>query len=230
VYDKERETMKATHKKRAGALAVLVTLLGTAAFFLGSGAADANTFPCSETEGQDIWVNAAGTYAGVDPGGGNVGWVWVCVAPTGGEASQRWVVFTPLDPGPGGPGVAVRVGGCTGIVPGDPFPYGCTYLVEPTGVDTDPTTSIEPPTDGDGVTGAGVGTGACVYVNSTTPTACPLGGTLVGLAVAENDVQPVPGKTAVDPNASPQKLVTVTVGSTTVSEDVPISSHCIGIC
>jgi len=217
--------------KRAGIVVLASALLGAAALTMGAGTAGAHTFPCSETDNQDIYVNAAGTYAGVDPGGGNIGWVWVCAAPTGGASNQSWVVVTTHDPSSGGPGGVVQVGGCTGVVPGDPFPYGCTYLVEPTGVDPNLTPTVDPPTpvDGNNVVGGGIDGNPCVYANDTSP-ACPFGGRVVGVFVAENDVQPVPGKVAIDPNASSQPLVTVTVGPTNLPVDFPIPTHCIGIC
>src|SRR5688572_6106067 len=178
-------------EKRRAAVAALVALLGATALFLGASGAGASSYPCSDTDGQDLSANLAGTYAGVDPGGANGGWVWVCAAPTGGEGSQRWVVVTTGDPGGAGTGVAVQAGGCTGVVGGDPFGPGCTYLLKPTGAEVDASALAEPNGlgGGDG-TGGVVGTpGTCTYVDGSTD--CGSSGHLVDVTVAEGDLPEV---------------------------------------
>lgn len=210
--------MKFIDKRRAGVFAVLAALIGAVALFFGAGSANANSYPCSETEGQDIWVNAAGTYAGVDPGGDATGWLWACVAPTGGEANQKWVVVTAGDPGGGGPGATVQSSGCTGVVPGDPAWPGCTWLLKPTGADTNPTTVADAPGDSNGKTGGSVGAGTCVYANSTTPN-CPFGGlSIAGATFAEGDA-------SVGTHLNPGGCVTVAGGCvTTVPSGVGVSA------
>jgi hypothetical protein len=239
--------MTSARSRRAAVVATLTTLAGAASLVAGVGRADARSYPCSETDfPEDIWVESSGaTYVGVDPvthndpANGPNG-AWVCFAATGGEAHQNYVAVMAHQPraGNSSPGVGVDIQGCGPFVPhlsseqGYWPSCGTTYVLAPTGAEVAPTTSLDPPNDTNGVTGAAVGVGSdtCVYVNSTTPASCPVSGNLVGVAVAQDDVRPVPGKTAIDPNASSPKLVTVTAGPVTVSEDVPTSSHCIGIC
>jgi hypothetical protein len=187
-------------------VAGLVAMLASAALFF-AGTANANTYPCSETEGQDAWANVRGTYVGVDPGNDPIGgWYWACVSPTGGEANQKWAVVTLYDPANSAPGAAVVAGGCTGV-PGDPFPPGCSYLLKPTGAEVDPvtSTSLSGPSPS---ASAGSGAGTCVHANGSST--CP-GPTLVGATVAPGDL--------------PQPTAT---GGTNVCVGVQVGATCLG--
>jgi hypothetical protein len=184
--------MKFLHDRRtAGVLALLSATIGAAALFFGIAPAHAG-YPCNDQPApQDTHVNISNeVFVGVDTNPGVFSnWVWVCAGAPGGEGNQRFVVVTAADPsGGGGPGMTVQSGGCTGVVGGQGFPPGCTYLVRPVGFDTSPWTGVDLPADGNGVTGAGAGTGTCLWLESTSAT-CPFGGVTIATAsVAEGDV------------------------------------------
>lgn len=179
--------------KRAGVLAVIGTTIGAAALVFGPGAAHAG-YPCND-QGvpSDVAITTnGGTFVGLDtpstaPNDPRL--VFACVAPTGGESNQKWVAVMASDPSGGAPGAVMEAGGCTGVVPGDPFALGCTYLLKPTGAEAAaPATS----TTTSGATPGGstaTGSGTCVYVNGTTPRPelCPGSANVAGVNVATGD-------------------------------------------
>lgn len=180
-------------RKRAGVIAVATGLLGAAALFFGMGAANA-AYPCNDDSApQDTTVNVNNqTFVGVDTnlttGSPTTPWVWACAAATGGEGNQRFVVVT-ANPSSPTTGYTVQAGGCTGVVGGDPYGPGCTYLLKSTGADVgNPATSLT--TSGSRPNAsAGLGSGTCTYANGT-PT-CPVGGfTIAGVTVNEADLIP----------------------------------------
>lgn len=190
--------MRFLDKKRAGALAVVTALLGAVALIFGTGSANANSFPCSDTGSQDTTVSNGGqTYAGfeVDPnrnGDGQYG-VWGCAAATGGEGNQTWAnVFVDTTNG-SAPGATAYSGGCNiPLLPsGGGQPYACQGVLGATGATagapaTTSTTSGATP----GGT-AGTGSGTCLYVNGSTPApgavTCPSHFTVAGVNVATGD-------------------------------------------
>jgi hypothetical protein len=183
-------------KRRAGVVAVIGAVVGSAALFFGLGAAQAG-YPCNDQPApQDTTVNVSNeVYVGVDitPSLYPAQWAWVCVGAPGGEANQKFVAVTVSDPyGGGSPGLIVESGGCTGIVGGQGYPPGCTYLVRPVGFDANPFVGIDVPVaDGTGTTGAGGSAGTCLWLESTTPD-CSVGATITNVTIAEGDVSANP--------------------------------------
>lgn len=192
-------------KRRAGIIGVLAALLGTGSLFIGAGTAQAG-YPCNDNPfPQDTNVNVSNTvFVGADTGatnpGNGAGWLWVCVGAPGGEASQKWVLVTTGDPAQPGPGFTVRAGGCTGVLSGDPFGPGCTYLLEPVGANVELVPSPNSPGGGNGTGGVvRAGPGTCVWLHNTTPF-CPVGGiTVAGVTVNETDLLPVVETTSTSP-------------------------------
>lgn len=189
--------MKSLHdRKRTGVVALLSVFLGAAALFFGVGAAHAG-YPCNDDSApQDTTLNVNNqTFVGVDTnlttGSPTTPWVWACAAATGGEGSQKFVVVT-ANPTGSAPGYTVQAGGCTGVVGGDPYGPGCTYLVKPTGAQADPVVTPNAPGGSTAGSGASAATGptTCTWINGAM--SCPGSLTLGGVTVNEGDAS-VPG-------------------------------------
>lgn len=171
-------------KRRAGALALLGALVGTTALMFGVGDAGAAVGRCDdEPVPGDVWVNAGNqVVVGVDQNTTTPGevTVWACEHVSPAPATWRDVKVTVGEQNPGAPGGTVDVSSCNGP--------SCATVLAPTGAEVNPTTSTNLPLLGAAGTGgsAGVGSGTCTYVNSSTPT-CPFGFTVAGVTVNESD-------------------------------------------
>jgi hypothetical protein len=104
--------------------------------------------------------------------------LWACVAPVGGEPNQTWLFVGTHDPAGGGEGLILRAmsNNCTVSLSSEPA-GPCNYVLAPTGAEvTPPVVTVDPPIiDGNGTTGVtAAGGGACLYINSSTPTCQPV--------------------------------------------------------
>lgn len=181
--------------KRRGAMVGVI--LGLAVAGLGTGSARADSWPCNDTPSEDTTVRNGDTFVGFEDylnrfGDGNYA-LWVCVAPTGGEAAQRWaVVWADTTPGSSGTGVTLNATSCRlpgGFGGGSQLPTTCTDQTNQlgaTGASVNPTTSVNG-LGGAAGTGASVGhgSGTCTYVNGSAT--CGPASSLASVTADERD-------------------------------------------
>lgn len=181
---------------RRGAVSVSTIALFGLGLAFGAGSADATAAYC-RTDGTlgDATVHLPGVvFAQLDTGASTSptqGGFWLCVIP---PEQGVGVGVRDLQPTPG---VQVGAESCGTLTTS--HPDRCVGPRRATGAEVDPVTALEPPNDGNGRTGATVGAGpnTCVYADSWTPTTCTGPLTVASVTIAEGDVVPGVGGTAV---------------------------------